>query len=221
MSSTIHRLGFVCWRCSNRIPARRKPSLLVRQVRQLHCSPRYQAQRKHDKDADEDEDSEQASSSPEQSTSGKIEPFRFNLDDLSSKERTLYLSLPPDQQEQFRFELRTLHEYYTQPEVAQTLQGEISKAASEPLMPLIEPEKPRFRPGLLAMGEDEPEDVGEDPEFEGDDITALGHGELEQHREMREYARIAVWEMPLLSSSFPPSPFFPFSLSHSQNIDLA
>lgn len=42
-------------------------------------------------------------------------------------------------------------------------------------------------------------EFGED-DFEEDDITSMGHAKLEEHREMREYARIAVWEMPLLSS---------------------
>ncbi|KAK4466516.1 mitochondrial ribosomal subunit protein-domain-containing protein [Cladorrhinum samala] len=42
------------------------------------------------------------------------------------------------------------------------------------------------------------EEIGED-DFEEDDIMAMGHGKLEEHREFREYARIAVWEMPLLA----------------------
>ena len=46
------------------------------------------------------------------------------------------------------------------------------------------------------------DEVGED-DFEEDDIMALAHGKLEEHREYREYARIAVWEMPLLSSKVP------------------
>lgn len=50
------------------------------------------------------------------------------------------------------------------------------------------------------------DELGED-DFEEDDIMAMGHAKLEEHREMREYARLAVWEMPLLSSkprqSFP------------------
>lgn len=43
------------------------------------------------------------------------------------------------------------------------------------------------------------DEIGED-EFEEDDILSVGHAKLEEHREAREYARIAVWEMPLLSS---------------------
>ncbi|KAK3900439.1 mitochondrial ribosomal subunit protein-domain-containing protein [Staphylotrichum tortipilum] len=42
------------------------------------------------------------------------------------------------------------------------------------------------------------DELGED-DFEEDDILAMGHAKLEEHREMREYARLAVWELPLLS----------------------
>lgn len=42
----------------------------------------------------------------------------------------------------------------------------------------------------------------EDPEFQGDDITSMAHGQLEEHREFRQYARIAAWEMPLLTRKF-------------------
>ena len=52
--------------------------------------------------------------------------------------------------------------------------------------------------------EDEPDsdlitdEIGED-DFEEDDMMSMAHPKLEEHREYREYARIAVWEMPLLS----------------------
>jgi small subunit ribosomal protein S35 len=42
------------------------------------------------------------------------------------------------------------------------------------------------------------DEIGED-EFEEDDMTSMAHGKLEEHREYREYARIAIWEMPLLA----------------------
>ncbi|KAK4100020.1 mitochondrial ribosomal protein [Parathielavia hyrcaniae] len=47
------------------------------------------------------------------------------------------------------------------------------------------------------------DEVGED-DFEEDDIMAMAHAKLEEHREFREYARIAVWEMPLLSKMAKP-----------------
>lgn len=54
----------------------------------------------------------------------------------------------------------------------------------------------RGKIGFFGEGEEE---LGPDDDYYGDDITALGHGELEQHRELREYARLAAWELPLLS----------------------
>lgn len=64
------------------------------------------------------------------------------------------------------------------------------------------PYEGKQKQGLFNMGE-EPGMGSEDPEFEEDDITSLAHGQLEQHREYREYMRIAAWEMPLLSSEYP------------------
>lgn len=64
--------------------------------------------------------------------------------------------------------------------------------------PEMVPQK-KQRKGLLNMNE---KDSIEDPEFEEDDVTALAHGELEQHREYRKYARLMAWEMPLLTSMF-------------------
>ena len=40
----------------------------------------------------------------------------------------------------------------------------------------------------------------DDDDFEEEDITSVAHSELEVHREMREYARIVAWDMPLLKS---------------------
>jgi small subunit ribosomal protein S35 len=54
---------------------------------------------------------------------------------------------------------------------------------------------------FLNMGETDPVDGFPDDEEENEeDITSLAHGELEHHREMRHYARLAAWEMPMLSS---------------------
>lgn len=58
-------------------------------------------------------------------------------------------------------------------------------------------ERPKSN-GFFNMNERE--DLGPDDEFQDDDITSDAHRELEQHREIREYARLAAWEMPLLAS---------------------
>ncbi|KAI5462523.1 mitochondrial ribosomal subunit protein-domain-containing protein [Mariannaea sp. PMI_226] len=48
--------------------------------------------------------------------------------------------------------------------------------------------------------EEDPETNTEElDEFDEDDITSMAHGKLDEIREMRNYARLAVWELPLLS----------------------
>ncbi|KAL8392561.1 hypothetical protein RB595_002667 [Gaeumannomyces hyphopodioides] len=49
------------------------------------------------------------------------------------------------------------------------------------------------------MDEDMIVDEEGSDEFEEDEIMPAAHAKLEDHRDMREYARIAIWEMPLLS----------------------
>ncbi|KAI0009877.1 mitochondrial ribosomal subunit protein-domain-containing protein [Xylariaceae sp. FL0662B] len=66
---------------------------------------------------------------------------------------------------------------------------------------------PRLRPGSRRRSfwydeEQDPDLINDDieeDEFDEDDIMGLAHGKLEEFREYREYARIAAWEMPLLS----------------------
>lgn len=96
----------------------------------------------------------------------------------------------------------------TRPEVESALHGEVSRAVYETSQeaPRQQSTERRIKPGFFSMGELEEQDTGEDEKFDNDDITSLGHGELEQHREMRHYARIAAWEMPLLSSTPLPTP---------------
>lgn len=55
---------------------------------------------------------------------------------------------------------------------------------------------------FMNMGEEEPFEDEDDKEDDEDDIGTLAHGELEHHREMRQYARLAAWDMPLLASKF-------------------
>lgn len=59
-------------------------------------------------------------------------------------------------------------------------------------------------PQIPAMGrreipEGNPDQLME-KDWEFDDISSAAHAELERHREARQYARIAAYEMPLLAS---------------------
>ena len=62
------------------------------------------------------------------------------------------------------------------------------------------PRRKKPKNSFLNLGEEEAFDFEDDPEEDHDDLSSLAHGELEQHREMRHYARLAAWEMPLLAS---------------------
>lgn len=74
---------------------------------------------------------------------------------------------------------------------------ELDEAAEGLRDALTNKTKVREKPGFWNYESDE--DLGEDEVFQGDDISSMGHGELELHREVREYSRYAAWEMPLLS----------------------
>lgn len=129
-------------------------------------------------------------------------PFLFDVASLSPEARNHYSYLSPEEKAEYEKSSQSLDKLMTSPEVESKLKGVVGEAIHEVVTqvrtPKIQP--PRLKLGLFSMGEEDPVVTGEDEEFEGDDITSLAHGDLEQHRELREYARIAAWEMPLLSS---------------------
>ncbi|KAG8529452.1 uncharacterized protein KY384_006089 [Bacidia gigantensis] len=191
MASALHKLSFTAIRYSHRTCARRKAFSSLDRSRQFHQSPIARARNNDDVDDNHNEGPPPGS---------QKEAFQFNLSDLSKEERAAYKALTPSEQAEAVEEARAIHDHYAQPQISSQINSAVSLAANEVLdeMPHIDPKPPQRIEGFMAMGEDEPEMIGEDPEFEGDDITSLAHGELEQHREMRQYARLAVWEMPLL-----------------------
>ena len=69
------------------------------------------------------------------------------------------------------------------------------------IMPLLEP-KPEKR-SIWHDEEDEEMDTEDIEDPEEDDMTELGHAKLEEIKEMRHYNRLAIWELPLLSSGSP------------------
>jgi len=198
MAAAISRLGYTALRYTSRIPVRRQRIPIPPPHRHFHISLLCRA-----------EDDFEDDSSPSKPTRA---PYTFSLADLDSEERAQYNSLSPEEQKEWEEESKQIDNYMTSPDVEQELASDVALAAHEfsEEAPHVEMNIPRIKPGLMAMGEVEEQDSGEDEEFEGDDITSLGHGELEQHREMREYARITAWEMPLLSSTTPISfPYMP------------
>lgn len=59
----------------------------------------------------------------------------------------------------------------------------------------------RARKGFWAKAEDDDHAQVPDEKYEDDAITSMAHAELEEHRELREYARIVAWDMPSLAST--------------------
>ena len=125
------------------------------------------------------------------------------INKLEPHERAVYESMTDLEKRQYEADARALEEHFSKPEVLQRMQSIMDQAvekAGKMSTPFREPKLGKYRPGFWADGQEAVEEVGPDEEFAEDDISSLAHGDLEQHRELREYARLAAWEMPLLSS---------------------
>ena len=192
MAASLSRLRSCALRCVRPVPRRE----LVRQTclaRTFHSTP---LRRSDDDDADED--------MVHRPPPPKAD-FKFDYSSLDPDDKASYDALSPEEKLEYQSELAALDAYMTSPEVESELNAEVSQLAYElsQEVPRRDPIPERIKPGLMAMGEEDEQGTGEDGEFKGDDISSLAHGELEQHREIREMARIAAWEMPLLSSMLP------------------
>lgn len=183
MATVTPRFGYIALRYTCRIPSRRKTliSPIASRIQSFHRSTIL-----HNDD-------------PEPS-----KPYVFDVSSLSPQDRDQYNTLSSEEKAEYEETNHYIHEHMTSPEVESELLEGVSEALQEE--PGEEEEAlsdfrfPKIKPGFFAAEEDDPQDVGEDEEFEGDDITSIGHAQLEQHREIRDYMRIAAWEMPMLSS---------------------
>ncbi|KAE8349869.1 mitochondrial ribosomal subunit protein-domain-containing protein [Aspergillus coremiiformis] len=127
----------------------------------------------------------------------------YSPDLLTEQERSMYDMLSPEEQEQFNAENRRMVEEFNDPRKRAAAFAEIEKSVNdiEREIPLRFDETRTRKLGFWGEEEDDEfchvEDADED--FHDDDITSMAHAQLEVHREIREYARIAAWDMPLLS----------------------
>lgn len=119
----------------------------------------------------------------------------------------MYDRLAPEEREQFDAENRRIVEEFNDPQKRKQIFADLDKQAAdiEKMTPMRFEDMRRRRPTDFWSDaeDDEFADVEDaDDSFGNDDITSMAHAELEVHREVREYARIAAWDMPLLSSMF-------------------
>lgn len=118
----------------------------------------------------------------------------------------MYDMMAPEQRAQFDAENRRLVAEFNDVEKRAAMFAELDKKVNQ----IDKEEDLRFEDirgkqrGFWA--EDDPDEFAQvedgDEEINDDEITAMAHAELELHREVREYARIAAWDMPMLSSKF-------------------
>ena len=212
MAATISRWGFPAFRSVYRVhPQRRfRPPIILTSA--FHTNSIY-----HDEAPQEASEASIPSTTlesldldePDELESLDLdEPGEY--DHLSPEEqqelhREFLKSLSPEEQQEYERELEK-----DESEISATIDRAFLVAEKEVPQPEIKlpPVKTVF--WSLWEEEEDKQDIGEGGEYQCDDITTLAHGELDEHREIREYARIAAWEMPLLSSKSLSSPQITF-----------
>ncbi|KAI9787970.1 MAG: 37S ribosomal protein S24, mitochondrial [Candelina submexicana] len=179
MASTLNKLAFTFRCCNLRIPPRSTSRLPLPPCRQFNSSCRRR---------------DKASSKPYPSFAATLDP----------EDRADYEALSPAERAAFEADAKRLEEHMTSRGVEADIASEVANAAhqialeNDPRDSEHQVVRPK-RGAYLPMGEVDEYGTGDDPEFAEDDMSSTAHGELEQHREIREYARLAAWEMPLLS----------------------
>ncbi len=183
MASTFSRLGVTVRCCNFRIPPRSTSRIPHPPYRQFSSS--YQRRR------------DGSSSQPPPSFVSTLDP----------EDRADYEALSPEERKEVEAAAKDLETYMTSREVESGINSEVASAAHELAIEtgFLKSEHEVVRPkrgAFMPMGELDEYGTGDDDDFAEDDISSTAHGELEQHREIREFARLAAWEMPMLSSAF-------------------
>ncbi|CAI7660001.1 unnamed protein product [Penicillium viridicatum] len=128
----------------------------------------------------------------------------YSVDLLTKEQRSMYDMMSPEDRAAFDEENTRMVAEFNNPQKRAAAFEEIEQT----VLQIDKEEDLRFedirprRPGFWA--EDEPDELVNtledgDEEINDDEITSLAHAEMELHREMREYARITAWDMPMLS----------------------
>jgi small subunit ribosomal protein S35 len=128
----------------------------------------------------------------------------YSVELLTKEQRSMYDLMSPEERRAFDEENNRLVAEFNDPvkraAVFNDLEKRIQQIDKEEDL-RFEDIRPRH-PGFWA--EDEPDELAQvedgDEEINDDEMTSLAHQEVEMHREMREYARLTAWDMPMLSS---------------------
>ncbi|KAI9039913.1 mitochondrial 37S ribosomal protein mS35 [Aspergillus affinis] len=126
----------------------------------------------------------------------------YSPDLLSKEEKSMYDMLSPEERVQFDAENRRMVAEFNDPEKRANALADLNREVAN-----LERGGLRFedirekRPGFWAEEEDDEFGLVEDAddEFREDEMTSMAHAEVELHRDIREWTRIAAWDMPFLS----------------------
>ncbi|CRG87579.1 hypothetical protein PISL3812_04597 [Talaromyces islandicus] len=127
----------------------------------------------------------------------------YSIKDFTKEEKTMYELMSPEEQAVFDAENKRFVDMWNDPAERQrdsAMIEEGAKRVDRESQMRFEDVKDRGR-GVWANEEDDEFAQTEDGDdvFHDDEMTSMAHAELELHREIREFARIAAWDMPLLS----------------------
>ncbi|KAK4042615.1 mitochondrial ribosomal subunit protein-domain-containing protein [Parachaetomium inaequale] len=174
----------LCLRPSRRLPSLRAAALQQSALRRPLSTTQWRAAAAEDgaKSKEAEDEADQAFSNPGQFLTNFLRDEKITDEERQLAKRMLadWHNVPPHMKKEF-----------------DKLNDEITEESAYLRRPML-----AKRDSFWNTEESDPDlitdEVGED-DFEEDDIMAMGHAKLEEHREFREYARLAVWEMPLLS----------------------
>ncbi|KAJ5544727.1 hypothetical protein N7535_006886 [Penicillium sp. DV-2018c] len=127
----------------------------------------------------------------------------YSPENLTPEQRSMYDLMSPEERAAFDEENTRMVAEFNDPvkraAIFLDLEKRVQQIDKEEDM-RFEDLRPRH-PGFWA--EDEPDELAQvedgDEEINDDEITSMAHAEMELHREMREYARLTAWDMPMLS----------------------
>ncbi|OJJ49246.1 hypothetical protein ASPZODRAFT_129662 [Penicilliopsis zonata CBS 506.65] len=126
----------------------------------------------------------------------------YSPENFGKEDRSMYSMMSPEDRAVFDAHNRKMVEDFNDPVKRKQMLAQLDKLVErQPVIKFDEAGLPRNNGFWAEEEEDEFAQVEDaDDEFHDDDITSMAHAELEVHREIREYARIAAWDMPALSS---------------------
>lgn len=153
------------------------------------------------------EDDEDRQKSAINKPSLKKDRKSFTVADFTPQERADYEQLSKEEQAAQLARINAVQDALDSGELDEEIEMEATEMSRE-IDKEVEPLRFQdYRARGQEVGfwaDDEDDEFGQveddDDDIEEEDITSVAHSELEVHREMREYARIVAWDMPLLKS---------------------